>query len=191
MENVGRSAKLYKRACICQFFKNSEPLSTCLVWKIARTPLLVVDKNNHLSKQFLSLFYKWKALAHVNPCFPLRSAFLLHYVESSSSIFKHLLESIAVVLSAMCLSQNTVNCGIALMLVSLIFLLLVFYWTSKVPWHLCFAPQIKASKIPLYHILLWALQSCNFLCFMLLIISVLVFSHSLHDYEVTLAAYFL
>jgi hypothetical protein len=42
----------------------SEPLSTCLVWKIARTSLLVVDRNNHLSKQFLSLFYKWKALAH-------------------------------------------------------------------------------------------------------------------------------
>jgi hypothetical protein len=31
---------------------NSESLSTCLVWKIGRTPLLVVDRNNHLSKQF-------------------------------------------------------------------------------------------------------------------------------------------
>jgi hypothetical protein len=31
-------------------YKNSEPLSTCLVWKIARTPLLVVDRDNHLSK---------------------------------------------------------------------------------------------------------------------------------------------
>jgi hypothetical protein len=29
---------------------------TCLVWKIARTPLLVVDKDNHLSKQtFISV----------------------------------------------------------------------------------------------------------------------------------------
>jgi hypothetical protein len=26
--------------------------------------LLVVDRNNHLSKHFVSLFYKWKALAH-------------------------------------------------------------------------------------------------------------------------------
>jgi hypothetical protein len=188
---VGRSAKLYKRACKCQFFKNSDPLSTCLVWKIARTSFSVVDRNNHLSKQFLSLFYKWKALAHVNPCFPLWRGFLLLYVESSSSIFKHLLESIIVILSAMCLSQNMVNCGITLMLVSLIFLLLIFSWTSEVPWHLCFAPQIKASEIPLYHILLWALQSCNFLCFMLLIISVLVFYHGLHEYEVTLVAYFL
>jgi hypothetical protein len=42
---VRRSAKLYKRAQMCQ------PLSTCLVWKIARTPLPVVDKNNHLSKK--------------------------------------------------------------------------------------------------------------------------------------------
>jgi hypothetical protein len=33
---------------------------------MARTPLLVVDRNNHLSKQFfISFFYKWKALAHV------------------------------------------------------------------------------------------------------------------------------
>jgi hypothetical protein len=165
--------------------------STCLVWKIARTPLPVIDRNNHLSKHFLTLFYKWKALAHVNPCFPLWRAFLLLYVESSSFIFKHLLESITVILSAMCLSQNTINCGITLMLVSLIFLLLVLSWTSEVPWHLCFAPQIKASETPLYHILLWALESCNFLCFMLLIISVLVFLHGLHDYEVTLVAYFL
>jgi hypothetical protein len=55
----------------CAYFsKNSEPLSTCLVRKIARTPLPVVDKNNHLSKQFLSLFYKWKALAHVKSLLP-------------------------------------------------------------------------------------------------------------------------
>jgi hypothetical protein len=66
---------------------------------------------------------------------------------------KHLLESIAVILSVMCLSQNMVNCGTTLMLVSLIFLLLVFPWTSEVPQHLCFAPQIKASRIPLFHII--------------------------------------
>jgi hypothetical protein len=53
-------------------------------------------------------------------------SFFYFYVESLSSIFKHLLESIAIILSVMYLSQNTVNCGITLMLVSLIFLLLVF-----------------------------------------------------------------
>jgi hypothetical protein len=127
----------------------------------------------------------------LNPYFPMQRAFLLLYVEFSSSNFKHLLESMAVFLSAMCLSQNMVNYGITLMLVSLIFLFLVFSWTSEVPWHLCFAPQIKVSEIPLFHILLWILQSCNFLCFMLLIISVLVLLHSLHDYEITLVAYFL
>jgi hypothetical protein len=40
-----------------------------------------------------------------------------------------------------------------------------------------------------YH--LWTLQSCSFLCFMLLIISVLALFHSLLNYEVTLVAYFL
>jgi hypothetical protein len=127
----------------------------------------------------------------LNPYFPLQRDFLLLYVESSSSNFKHLLESMAIILSAMCLSQNMVNCGTTLMLVSLIFLLLVFSWTSEVPWHLCFAPQIKASEIPIFHILLWALQSCNFLCFMLLVISVLVLLYILHDYEITWFAYFL
>jgi hypothetical protein len=84
---VGRSAKLYKRACKCQFFKNSELLSTCLVWKITRTPLPFVDRNNHLSKQFLSLFYKYKALAHVKSLLPsAKGPFFYFYVESSSSI---------------------------------------------------------------------------------------------------------
>jgi hypothetical protein len=172
-------------------FKNLEPLSTCLVWKITRTPLPVVDRNNHLSKQFLSLFYKWKALAHVKYLLSSAKGLSFTFMLSHHPFFEHFLESIVVILSVMCLSQNTVYCGITLMLVSLIFLLLVFSWTSEVPWHLCFVPQIKESEIPPYHILLWALQSCKFLCFMLLIIGMLVFLHSLHDYEVTLVAYFL
>jgi hypothetical protein len=36
----------------------------------SKYPIAVVDKNNHLSKQFLSLFYKWKALAHVKSQLP-------------------------------------------------------------------------------------------------------------------------
>jgi hypothetical protein len=59
-----------KEHVCANFSKNSEPFSTCLLWKIARTPLPVVDKNNHLSKQFLSMFYKWKALAHVKSLLP-------------------------------------------------------------------------------------------------------------------------
>jgi hypothetical protein len=117
--------------------------------------------------------------------------FFYFYVESSSSNFKALLESIAIILSVMCLSQNTVNCGITLMLAYLICLLLVFSWTSEVPQHLCFASQIKASGIPLFHILLWTLQSCNFLYFMILLISLLALFHSLHNCEVALLAYFL
>jgi hypothetical protein len=41
----------YKRAYKCLLQQYGTTL-TCLVWKIARTPLLVVDRNNHLSKQF-------------------------------------------------------------------------------------------------------------------------------------------
>jgi hypothetical protein len=67
-KKIGRNAKLYKRAPKCQSLSQ-----TCLlfVWKIVRTPLSVVDKDNHLSKQiFISLFYKWKALAHVQSLLP-------------------------------------------------------------------------------------------------------------------------
>jgi hypothetical protein len=45
----------YKRAykCLLQHFGTA---LTCLVWKIARTLLRVVDRNNHLSKQFYLYF---------------------------------------------------------------------------------------------------------------------------------------
>ena len=163
---------------------NSELLSTCLVWKITRTLLPFVDMNNHLPKLFYFCFNKkkWKALAHVNPCFPLRRANLLLIEWVSTIFFEHFLESIVVILSVMCLPQCTVNCVIILMHVSLIFLLLVFLWTSEVPWHLCFAPQLRASEISLYHIFFWALQSCKYLCFMLFIINMLVSLHGLHSY---------
>jgi hypothetical protein len=58
-EKVGRSAKLYKRAPMCQFFKELGTALTCLVWKIAGTSLPVVDrKQPPLKGNFLSLFYK-------------------------------------------------------------------------------------------------------------------------------------
>jgi hypothetical protein len=159
----------------------------------SKSSLPVVDiEQPPLKIKKLSLFYQIKSSSTcLIPASLCEGPFFYFYVESSSSNFKALLESIAVILSVMCLSQNTVNCGITLMLLSLIFLLLVFSWTSEVPQHLCFAPQIKASGIPLFHILLWTLQSCNFLCFMILPISLLALFHSLHDYEITLAAYFL
>jgi hypothetical protein len=70
-EKWGGVPSFIKEHKCAKFLENLEPLSTCLVWKIARTPLPVVDKNNHLSKQFfLSLFYKRKALAHVKSLLP-------------------------------------------------------------------------------------------------------------------------
>jgi hypothetical protein len=53
---MGVSAKLYKKAPKCQSLSQKLPF---FVWKIVRTPLPVVDKDNHLSKPiFISLFYK-------------------------------------------------------------------------------------------------------------------------------------
>jgi hypothetical protein len=55
---VGRSAKLYKRAPMCQFFKELETALTFLVWKIARTPLPIVDRKQPPLKANFYLFYK-------------------------------------------------------------------------------------------------------------------------------------
>jgi hypothetical protein len=46
----GEVPSFMKEHVYANFSKNSEPLSTYLVWKIGRTSLPVVDKNNHLSK---------------------------------------------------------------------------------------------------------------------------------------------
>jgi hypothetical protein len=139
---------------MCQIFKELGTALTCLLWKIASPHCQPLTWKNHLSNNFLSLFYKWKSLAHVKSLLPSTKGLSFTVMLSLHLLtLKHLLESIVVILSVMCLSQNTVNCGITLMLVSLIFLLLVFPWTSEVPQHLCFAPQIEASGIPLFHII--------------------------------------
>jgi hypothetical protein len=66
MESVSHGLRKEKGGEECQVYKKSTkvPISlskTCFifVWKIVRTPLLVIDKDNHLSKSsFISLFYK-------------------------------------------------------------------------------------------------------------------------------------
>jgi hypothetical protein len=55
-----------------------------------KNPLPFIDRNSHLPKQFLSLFYKWKALAHVKSLLPsMKGPIFYFYVDSSSSIFMH------------------------------------------------------------------------------------------------------
>jgi hypothetical protein len=53
----GRSAKLYKRAPMCQFFKELGTALTCLVWKIARTTLPVVDRKQPPLKEIFYLYF--------------------------------------------------------------------------------------------------------------------------------------
>jgi hypothetical protein len=68
-KKVGRSAKFYKKSTKVLISLSK----TCFifVWKIVRTPLPVIDKDNHLSKSiFISLFYKRKALAHAQSMLP-------------------------------------------------------------------------------------------------------------------------
>jgi hypothetical protein len=87
-KKVGRSAKLCKRAQKWQSL-----LKTCFifVWKIVRTPLLVVDKDSHLSK---SSFYLYVLqMKSSSTCLITASLcegpFFYFYVESSPSIFMH------------------------------------------------------------------------------------------------------
>jgi hypothetical protein len=136
-------------------FQRTRNRSHLFIMEDSKTPFPVVDrKQPPLKINFISILQMKSSSTCLIPSSLCEGPFFYFFVESLSSNFKHLLESMAVILSVMCLSQNTVNCGITLMLISLIFLLLVFSWTSEVPQHLCFAPQIKASGIPLFHILL-------------------------------------
>ena len=52
------------------------------------------------------------------PCFPLRRAILILLCRVSIKFFEHFLESTAVILSVMCLSQNTIDFGITMVLKS-------------------------------------------------------------------------
>jgi hypothetical protein len=55
-EKWGGVPSFIKEYQCANFSKNSKLLSTCLVWKIARTPLLVIDrKQPHLKTIFISV----------------------------------------------------------------------------------------------------------------------------------------
>jgi hypothetical protein len=88
-KKVGRSAKLYKRA-------QKVPISLSktwfiFVWKIVRTPLPVVDKDNHLSKHnfYLSLLQMKSSSTCLITASLCEGPFFYFYVESPPSTFMH------------------------------------------------------------------------------------------------------
>jgi hypothetical protein len=102
-KKVGRSAKLYKRAPKCQYLSK---ICFIFVWKIVRTPLPVIDKNNHLSKPnfYLSILQMKSSstcLITVSLC---KGSFFYFYVESPPSIFMHRLREHS------CHSEFSVHC---------------------------------------------------------------------------------
>jgi hypothetical protein len=67
-------------------------LKTLLVWKIVRTALLVVDKNNHLSKQiFISVLQMKSSSICLITASLCEGPFFYFYLESSPSTFMHCL----------------------------------------------------------------------------------------------------
>jgi hypothetical protein len=87
-KKVGRSAKLYKRAQKCQSLSK-----TCFIfiWKIVRTPLPVVDKDNHLSKSnfYLSVLQMKSSSTCLITASLCEGPFFSFYVESPPSTFMH------------------------------------------------------------------------------------------------------
>jgi hypothetical protein len=76
----------YKRAQLCQLIKHLGTALTCLVWKMARTLLLVVDKDNHLSKQtFISVLQMKSSSTCLIPASLYEGSILYFYVESTYS----------------------------------------------------------------------------------------------------------
>jgi hypothetical protein len=87
-KKVGRIAKLYKRA---QSANLSQKLALFFVWKIVRTPLPVVDKNNHLSKPnfYLSVLQMKSSSTYLITASLCEWPFFYFYVETSPSTFMH------------------------------------------------------------------------------------------------------
>jgi hypothetical protein len=85
---VRRSAKLYKRAPKCQSLSK-----TCLlfVWKIVKTLLSVIDKDNHLSKPnfYLSVLQIKSSSTCLITASLCEGPFFYFYVESPPSTFMH------------------------------------------------------------------------------------------------------
>jgi hypothetical protein len=134
-KRVERSAKLYKRAQKCQSL-----LKTCFifVWKIVRTPLLVVDKNNHLSKPnfYLSVLQMTSSSTCAITTSLCEGPFFYFYVESPPSIFMHHLREHS------CHSEYNMHCPKVfidsfMMLVSLVLKLLVSSRPIKLEGVLC------------------------------------------------------
>jgi hypothetical protein len=87
-EKVGRSAKLYKKAQKCQSL--SQKLAHFLL-KIVRTPMLVIDKNNHLLKPnfYLSVLQMKSSSTCLITASLCKRPFFYFYVESPPSTFMH------------------------------------------------------------------------------------------------------
>jgi hypothetical protein len=134
-ENVLRSAKLYKRAQKCQSLSK-----TCFIflWQIVKTPLPVVDKNNHLSKPnfYLSVLQMKSSSTCLITASLYEGPFFDFYVESPSSIFMHHLREHS------CHSEYNVHCpkvfiDLFMMLVSLVLKLFVSGRPLKLEGVLC------------------------------------------------------
>jgi hypothetical protein len=93
MESVSHGLWKKKWGGVTSFIKSTKvpiSLKTCLVWKIVRTPLTVVDKNNHFSKQiFISVLQMKSSSTCLIPASLYEGPFSYFYVESSPSTFMH------------------------------------------------------------------------------------------------------
>jgi hypothetical protein len=176
-KKVGRSAKLYKRAQKCQSLSK-----TCFifVWKIVRTPLPVVDKNNHLSKpKFYLSVLQIKSSSTCLIIASLREGpFFYLYVESPPSTFMHHLREHS------CHSEYNMHCPKVfidwfIILVSLVLKLFVSSRSLKLEGVLCIYILLfhegQAENYLLYFFL-WFEHTFDFYCFIFMIFHLCSFS---------------
>jgi hypothetical protein len=94
MESVSHGLWKEKWGAVPSFIKEHKSvnlsLKICLVWKIVRTSLPVVDKNNHLSKQiFISVLQMKSSSTCLITASLCKGPFFYFYVESPPSTFMH------------------------------------------------------------------------------------------------------
>jgi hypothetical protein len=90
-KKVRRSAKLYKRAPKCQSLSLSLKNLLIFVWKIVRTPLTIIDKDNHLWKPnfYLSVLQMKSSSTCLITSSLCKGPLFYFYVESPPSTFMH------------------------------------------------------------------------------------------------------
>jgi hypothetical protein len=151
----GGVPKLYKRARMCQIFKELGTALTCLLWKIVRPHCQSLTWNNHFSKPnfYLSVLQMKSSSTCLITASLYEGPFFYFYVESPPSTFMHRLREHS------CHYEY---------LVALLNLKVSYAFMVSSPWRISWKPSVCFS--------IWFEHTFDFHCFIFMIFCLCSFS---------------